>query len=154
MPGASVFIDSNTFLYTMDPDAPVKAAVAQGWLKTLTEVDKGVTNLQVLNEVTSVLTRKFRRFDIEEPFFRIDAFSTFGAAPLSGDAAYAARALFLRYRYSWWDCLLLASALELGCTHFLSEDMQDSQHIALSADRSLTLVDPFAHSPDDILTQH
>jgi predicted nucleic acid-binding protein len=42
---------------------------------------------------------------------------------------------------------LLASAIELGCTHYLSEDLQDGQVID-----GLTIVDPFAHSPEQILT--
>jgi predicted nucleic acid-binding protein len=58
-----------------------------------------------------------------------------------------ARRLHLRYRYSWWDCLLLASAIELGCTHFLSEDLHNGQAI-----EGLTIIDPFAHSPDQILS--
>ena len=47
--------------------------------------------------------------------------------------------------YSWWDCLLIASALEAGCSHFLSEDLQD-------VIGGLTIIDPFAHTPDQILS--
>jgi hypothetical protein len=43
------------------------------------------------------------------------------------------------------DCLLLASAPEPGCTHVLSEDLQDER-----AMDGLTTVDPFAHSPGQI----
>jgi predicted nucleic acid-binding protein len=62
-----------------------------------------------------------------------------------------ARNVFAAYRYSWWDCLLLASAIELGCMHFLSEDLQDGEQIVAQGRRGLTIVDPFAHSPDHIL---
>lgn len=75
----------------------------------------------------------------------------FGMSPLTLDATMTARELFRRYRYSWWDCILLASAIELGCTHFLSEDLQDGQRIVAVDGRGLTIVDPFAHSPDQIL---
>jgi predicted nucleic acid-binding protein len=50
------------------------------------------------------------------------------------------------HQFSWWDCLLLASAIELGCTHFLSEDLKDGQTI-----EGLTILSPFAHTPDQIL---
>jgi predicted nucleic acid-binding protein len=113
-----------------------------------------VTNLQVLNELISVITRKNQRFADRDPFFEADIAALFGSAPLSSDAALAARDLFLRYRYAWWDCLLLASAIELGCTHFLSEDMQDGHRISLSPEQSLTLINPFAHSPDDVFIEH
>jgi predicted nucleic acid-binding protein len=40
---------------------------------------------------------------------------------------------------------LLASALELGCSHFLSEDLQDGQQIG-----DLTIINPFLHAPKNI----
>jgi predicted nucleic acid-binding protein len=42
--------------------------------------------------------------------------------------------------------LLLASALELGCSHFLPEDLQDGQQIG-----GLTIINPFLHAPEAIL---
>ncbi|MBN9303650.1 MAG: hypothetical protein BGO82_14870 [Devosia sp. 67-54] len=153
MPGASVFIDSNTFLYTLDEAERDKCSSAKVWLNTLTIRNSGVTNLQVLNEVTNVITRKIAKFGSDDPFFRVDAFAAFGSNPLTNAAGMKARALFLRYRYAWWDCLLLASALELGCTHFLSEDLQDGQRIAISPEQSLTIINPFAHSPEQILSR-
>jgi predicted nucleic acid-binding protein len=144
MPGARIFIDSNTFLYTFDQDETNKQGIAQGWLIALAERDLGVTNLQVLNEVASVATRKSSRF--VDPFFRIDSFAQFGTTPISFDTSLAARQIHASTSYSWWDCVLLASALELGCTHFLSEDLQDGQAVD-----GLTIVDPFAHSPQQIL---
>jgi predicted nucleic acid-binding protein len=154
MRDARVFIDSTTFLYTRDRAEPAKGNVAEGWLKALAEHDAGVTNLQVLNELVSVITRKKERFVGRDPFLEADIVAIFGSAPLSSDAALSARAIFARYHYSWWDCLLLASALEHECTHFLSEDMQDGQHVALGAEQGLTIISPFAHSPLDILTLH
>ena len=150
MPGVKVFIDSTTFLYTFDTSEIDKGRVAQLWLERLTDDDCGVTNLQVLKEVASVATRKTGRFG-GDPFFRIDAFADFGTHPLTFETSLAARILHLNHFYSWWDCLLLASALELGCTHFLSEDLQDGQRIVAEGRQGLTIVDPFAHSPAQIL---
>jgi predicted nucleic acid-binding protein len=146
MPGVKVFIDSSTFLYTFDTGELDKGAIAQGWLKHLSEQKCGITNLQVLNEIASVSTRKSSTFGEKDPFFRIDAFSSFGTHPIGLETTIAARAIHLRYRFSWWDCLLLAAAVDLGCTHFLSEDLNDGQAI-----QGLTIVDPFAHSPEQIL---
>jgi predicted nucleic acid-binding protein len=153
MPVARVFIDSTSFLYTRDRDERPKGDVIAAWLAALVEHQAGVTNLQVLNEVVSVITRKRARFAGLDPFFEADEASTFGAAPLTQEAAFVARAIYARYGFSWWDCLLLASALELGCTHFLSEDMQDGQRVDNDS-QSLTLVNPFAHSPGEFLTHH
>jgi len=146
MQGARVFIDSTTFLYTIQPADIGRRNLARTWLTVLTETDSGVTNLQVLNEVTSVLTKKARKFDGDDPFMQVDGFADFGTEPIGIATVGVARQLHRRFACSWWDCLLLASALELGCTHFLSEDLQDGQVLG-----DLTIVDPFAHSPDQIL---
>jgi predicted nucleic acid-binding protein len=150
MPDVGVFIDSTTFLYTLDSKEPAKGGTAVGWLVELRRARVGVTNLQVLNEVASVATRKADRFG-RNIFADIDAFVMFGATPVTFASALNARELYPTYRYAWWDCLLLASALDLGCTHFLSENLQDGQRIAAGGGRGLTIVDPFAHSPDHIL---
>jgi len=145
MPGDKVFIDSNTFLYTFDEDEIAKRQKAQDWLTRLSECSCGITNLQVLNEIASVATRKSSRF--ADPFFRIDAFAQFGTSSVTFETSLVTRRLHMDLRYAWWDCLLLTSALELGCTHFLSEDLQAGQRI-----EDLTIVDPFAHSPEQIIS--
>lgn len=150
MPDVRVFIDSTTFLYTFDSTEIDKGRVARRWLERLTEDDCGVTNLQVLNEVASVATRKTGRFG-GDPFFRIDVFADFGSHPVTFDTSLTARAIHANCKHSWWDCLLLASAIDLECTHFLSEDLQDGQQIVAEGRRGLTIVNPFAHSPDQVL---
>lgn len=150
MPAVRVFVDSTTLLYTLDRRELAKGQTALDWLVELRRARVGVTNLQALNEVTSVATRKADRFG-GDIFPDIDAFAMFGTSPVTFAASLAARDLRLRYGYAWWDCILLASALHLGCTHFLSEDLQDGQRIAAGGGRGLTIVDPFAHSPQHIL---
>ena len=44
-----------------------------------------------------------------------------------------------RYRYSFYDSLIIAAALEAGCTRLLSEDLQAGQTID-----GLRIEDPFA----------
>ncbi len=44
-----------------------------------------------------------------------------------------------RYRFSFYDSLILASALEAGCSFLYSEDMQNGQTIA----EVLTIKNPF-----------
>ena len=79
-------------------------------------------------------------------FASVDELSFLGRTPIDEHLAVYARGVRMSTNYSWWDCLLLASALELGCTHFLSEDLQDGHTI-----EGLTIVDPFAHTPEQIL---
>lgn len=44
-----------------------------------------------------------------------------------------------QYKYSIWDSLIIASALESNCSVLYTEDMQDGQII----DGKLTIVNPF-----------
>lgn len=151
MPGSRVFVDTNTVLYAHDRREEAKGEVVRRWLEVLTDRDCVRINLQVLNEATSVMIRK-RWFDSPLVVHDIiDRMSAWGAEPLGFQEVQTARILEAMLHYSWWDCLLLASALELGCTHFLSEDLQDGQRIEL-AGKALTIVSPFAHTPDQILS--
>jgi predicted nucleic acid-binding protein len=144
--GSVIFVDTNVLLYSHDKRNIEKAGKAKSWLKELAKRRQAAVNLQVLNEFTDVLLRK-KWFQTPEQVFAISGgFAELGDNPVTPLEVDEARRLHLRYGYSWWDCLLLASALKLGCTHFLSEDLQDGQRI-----ESLTIVDPFAHSPDQIL---
>jgi predicted nucleic acid-binding protein len=45
----------------------------------------------------------------------------------------------LKYRYNYWDCLILASALENDCGILYTEDLQHGQII----EKSLEIVNPF-----------
>ena len=152
MPGARIFVDTNVLLYAVDETELVKGPLAQQWLLSLAHHGAGSTNLQVLNETTSLLLRRRRDVDPTDVFAIVDRFSCLGAQPLGAKETSLARALHLRLRYSWWDCLLLASALELGCTHFLSEDLQDGQRIEDDGVGSLTILSPFAHSPEQFFS--
>ncbi len=151
MPGAKVFIDTNILLYFHDRRDQAKAHHAAQWLRRLADTAAGCVNLQVLNEAAHVLLRK-KWYDAPATVHSIiDDFATLGNAPVTWPEVLLARILHPRFGYSWWDCLLLASALELGCSHFLSEDLQDGQRIEAGSGASLTIVDPFAHSPEHIL---
>ena len=47
-------------------------------------------------------------------------------------------AIQARYRFSFYDSLIVAAAVEAGCSTIYSEDLQHGQRI-----EQLTLIDPF-----------
>lgn len=145
MPGGSVFIDTNVLLYAHDRLSPEKANQSKAWLTSLASKGLARVNLQSLNELTHVLLRKKWFDDLSTVYAVVDHFATLGTTPITYKETETARRIHAATRYSWWDCLLLASALELGCKFFLSEDLQDVQAI-----EGLTIVDPFAHSPEQV----
>lgn len=135
------FVDSNVFLYAIEAGDAQKSALSGDWLRYLLGSGQGVANLQVMNEVTNVLIKR-GRMRPETIFSIVDGYALFGATAINFETIAAARLLHFEYGYSWWDCLLLASAIELQCRYFLSEDMQDGHKI-----RGLTIINPFRHSP-------
>jgi len=153
MLGTRIFVDTNVLLYAVDETELVKGPLAQQWLLSLMHHGAGSTNLQVLNETTSLLLRRRRDVHPKDVFAIIDRFSRLGVQPLGAKETSLARTLHLGLHYSWWDCLLLASALELGCTHFLSENLQDGQRVEDSGGKSLTILSPFAHSPEQFFSR-
>lgn len=96
---AKIFIDSTTFLYSIQHQDLSKREQSRLWLGML--VPHGATNLQALNEIANVLIRKANSFPDVDPFSQIDAFAGFGSTPVIWPIVIKARALQMRYRYSW-----------------------------------------------------
>lgn len=153
MPAVKVFLDTNTLLYLHDRNDSAKGSVVHKWLSALIEHQSACLNLQVLNEATNAMLRKTWFDTPQQVYAIIDGFAELGDATVGWDEVGMARLLHARLSYSWWDCLLLASALTSGCTHFLSEDLHDGQVLTIAPRQSLTIVSPFTHSPEQILNQ-
>jgi predicted nucleic acid-binding protein len=141
------FVDTNIVLYSRDLNSPAKREVAALWLRELASRGQAVINLQVINEFRHVALRKFR--DITDDTIRTDTESLreWGDAPLDNDIVETAWEIRLSHGYAWFDCLLLAAADQLGCTHFLSEDLQHGRSV-----RAISVINPFLIDPHDFLT--
>lgn len=127
MPGARpaqwVFVDTNVFLYAVADDEPAKQATCLEWLDALWQHDAGISSLQVANEFASVVYRRHPALARTEVHRLTDAVLEWGTDPINLHTVHAAREIHLATNFAWWDCLLLAAAVGLGCTHFLSEDL-------------------------------
>lgn len=132
------FLDSNVFVYLFDDRDDRKRALAEGIVTDAIEGGRAIVSAQVVQEVVNVLTRKLGASPNEARRF-MDAVLTplwaIGASP-----SMFARALGLRERYAlaWYDALIVAAALEAGCTRLRSEDLQHGQRI-----ETLTIENPF-----------
>lgn len=129
---AADFFDSNVLLYLVSGD-PTKAILAEDLL-----ADRGIVSIQVLNEFASVAQRKFAMTmdKIRDILSGVRAVCTL----VPTDLAMHERGLDIaeRYRFSIYDSMLIAAALEAGCRTFYSEDLQHGQRI-----EGLTIRDPF-----------
>ena len=125
------FFDTNIFIYQVDDSAPVKQATAQRLISDALVTDSACVSFQVIQETLYVLTRKFARRvppDVAADIMRQSLLPFWRVQP---SAALYTRALNLqsRFDFSFYDSLIIAAALEVGCTRLLTEDLQDGQRI-------------------------
>jgi predicted nucleic acid-binding protein len=130
---ADTFFDTNVVLYSVIED--------QGRLPTANQAlgNGGIVSVQVLNEMTNTLRRKFRLgWDDIATHVGMVAGLMDNVVPVTLEAHARAREIAERHNLQFYDSLLLASALEAGCTRFVSEDLQHGFAIG-----DLTVENPF-----------
>lgn len=141
-----VFIDTNIFLYALtEPLAPTEEDVLkhQMSVKCISQAIRGTgveISIQVVNELHFNLLRKVK-LDEEEAtaLIRENVAKVCSIRPIGYATAQSAVALRKRYGFSFWDSMMIASALEIGASVFYSEDMQHEQIV----DNRLKIVNPF-----------
>ena len=130
-----IFLDTNVFVYLYSEDEPEKQTVA---LNIIEDVNC-VTSTQVLNEFCSVCLRK-----LAMPIKTV--LQAIGEIVENSELCYIdmqtiqkALALKDKYGYTYYDCLVLASAILYNCTVLYSEDMQHNQII----EGRMKIINPF-----------
>lgn len=134
------FIDTNIFVYHLDSTDLRKQCVAEGIVRDTLMNANACSSFQVIQECLNTVTRKARiALDPGAAWRYLDTVLAPLMTVTASTALYAA-ALDLqhRYRYSFYDALILGAALNAGCTRLLSEDLQHGQRIG-----ELTIVNPF-----------
>lgn len=138
---ARVFVDSNIWLYAFievgADDGRHRRAV-----RALAELDRPVVSTQVIREVCVNLLKKT---SASEPYLRELIAGWYRDCQVS-EAGMGQFLLASRLRegakFSYWDSLIVAAALNAGCSTLYSEDMQDGQVV----DGSLVIRNPlWAH---------
>jgi predicted nucleic acid-binding protein len=133
---AKAFFDTNILIYLYSVDEPEKQQRA---LQTIETTENRWISTQVLSEMCNTLSTKFKLnySDIANVLTEIQA--TFQIVTVKSDTIEQALNLADIYRYSYYDCLIIAAALEHSCQFLYSEDMQHQQII----DQHLTILNPF-----------
>ena len=137
---AEFFLDTNVFVYPFDRQAPDKQARARRLVERALGTGDGVVSSQVVQEFLNVALRKFERPLSEEQALRYlrEVLDPLCFVFPSTSLYETAVSLCRRWRFSFYDSLIVAAALESKCNVLYSEDFQDGQEI-----ESLTIVNPF-----------
>lgn len=135
MSGNRVFLDTNLLVYLFTEDEPEKRLVA---IRLMDEY-QCTTGINNLNELANVLLRKMK-----VPHIRVIAaikqiLSAVDLGGLSPNLICSAISVSERYGYSFFDSLVISTALSEGASILYSEDMQHQQVIQ----ETLTILNPF-----------
>ena len=130
---ADQFFDTNVLLYLLSADA-VKADRVEETLAA------GATiSVQVLNEFASVALRKLGMQAAEVRDALEPIIAVCDVVPLTIEIHQRGLQLAERYGFSFYDSLIVAAAIDSGCTALITEDLQNGQVIA----GTLTIRNPF-----------
>jgi predicted nucleic acid-binding protein len=135
------FIDSNIWIYALieSKEEEVKRDKIIAFLEKLKNKSRMLTSVQVLNEFHWVLKRKYNIDEIEiREKVTNGILKIVSVVPLDLKHYKTAYKIRDNYSFSYWDSLIIASALEKGCDTLYSEDMQHN----LVIENKLTIKNP------------
>lgn len=123
---ARFFLDTNIFVYSFDRSAPAKSLRATELIRRAVATGKGIVSYQVVQEFFNVALRRFTQplqAHEAEQYLRT-VFS-----PLLG--VHSSQALYVEalnlqshHHLSWYDALIVASAIQAECDVLVTEDLQ------------------------------
>lgn len=136
MPDRS-FLDSNVLIYTDDASSPGKQRTALDLVAACRRRNEGVVSLQVLQEYFAISTRKLG-VDPVVARRKLELFAQLSLVATDLDDVLAAIDLHRLHQISFWDALIIRSALQARCVRLWSEDLQHGRRI-----NGLEIANPF-----------
>lgn len=137
-----VFVDTNVLIYSYDLDAGAKHKAAATLIRDIWERRCGVVSTQVLQEFYLNVTRKIplplshaRARGVLQSYFSWQV-------ELNGpETILFASEIEERHRLSFWDAMIVASAVRAGADRILTEDLNHGQVI-----EGVQIQNPFLHA--------
>jgi predicted nucleic acid-binding protein len=130
-----VFVDTNLWVYLYS-DKPKADRVRSLLDKHFAEL---IISTQVLGELFNVLVKKGFKSKEKAQEIISDLVENFRVIEIDKSFVLKGIEISIEYGYSYWDSLIIASALENDCSTLFTEDMHHGQLI----ERKLKISDPF-----------
>lgn len=145
--GVNCFVDTNILVYSRDSSESEKQLKAKAWLTVLWQQESGRISTQVMNEYYVTVTQKLKPgLSKEQARSDLRALAVWQPLEISTHLIESAWDIQDQHGYSWWDSLVIASALFLDCRYLLSEDMQHGQCLV-----NLEIINPFLADVDQVM---
>ena len=136
MSARSLF-ETNILIYTDDKSEPAKQKRALDLVAAHRRAGTGVVSTQVLQEYFVTVTRKWLRCTLARR--KVELLAEFDVAAPGVVDILGAIDLHRLHGFSFWDSLILRSAIQSGCTVLLTEDFQESREVD-----GVRIVNPFS----------
>ncbi len=132
-----IFIDTNVLIYAYSNDEVEKNEIVAN---LIVQEQKIVISTQVINEFINVM-RKKRAVPIED-LQRVvrELTSIFTVSLVTVETIDQALTISKNLKYSYFDSLIIASAIENSCSVLYSEDMHHKHMVS----KELIILNPFA----------
>ena len=139
MPEDKIFIDTNIIIYAYDVSAVGKHQIASHILSDLWNSGLGVLSTQVLQEFFVNIVQKIQK-PIDKKLAKeiVRDFLRWQVVVNNGDSILDAIDIYDKYRYSFWDSMIIEAAIKGGAVFLMSEDLQHGQVIS-----GVTIRNPF-----------
>ena len=123
---SSASLDTNILIYAADSSAPEKQQICSDLVEYFISV-RGRLPLQCLNEFYSLTTRRPLLRPAQARMIVERFLGSLVIVPSTISDTVLAMQMQEQHNIQFFDALLLATALNAGCTTFFSEDMQDGR---------------------------
>ncbi len=131
----NIFIDSNIVVYSYSDDDRSKCDIA----RNLIAENNTFISTQVLQELCNVLLKKFAINYNQIISVIKECCNNNNLHNNSYKTILLACEVVSKYKFSFYDSLIIAASLECDCSELYSEDLQDGQII----NQTLKVINPF-----------
>ena len=132
------FLDTNVFVYLFDETDDCKRGRVEHLIRQALEKETGCISYQVVQETMNVLTRKLNATPDDARRILDHVLTPLWRANPTRRLYQRGLDLQSRYKFSFYDCLIVAAALDAGCKTLYSEDLREGQRID-----GMTIANPF-----------
>lgn len=132
------FIDTNVLIYAEASDSPLKQRAALALLKGLYEEGLGVLSTQILQEYCNVAIKKLK-LSAQYVRSQLDLYEQFEVVQVTPAIIRAGLDLHQTRSVSFYDAIVLASAIASSCSVIWTEDFNASEVI-----NGVSISNPFA----------
>lgn len=140
MEKSKLFIDSNLWIYALlEANDRKKHEAAIDLIQSSLE-NEIIVSIQVINEVHWVLKKKYKLPEITiKNLIQNGIFPIVKIVDLTKEIYLTSSVLRTQYSISFWDSLILSSAIKNKCTILFSEDLQHG----IEFQKRLKIINPF-----------